>query len=112
MHAGASRGEPEPGIYANGGVYGGRAAALEVALRRLLSRAPLLRKINVALDYGGSFAVNLARRSLAPQHFALSEETGLMHSVIFQRPVCIGHANGAGWPDNTLSSSNCCGLAI
>mmetsp|Transcript_23927 Transcript_23927/g.68469 ORF Transcript_23927/g.68469 Transcript_23927/m.68469 type:complete len:693 (+) Transcript_23927:68-2146(+) len=116
-------------VYLNGGVYGGRAAALEAALRRFLARQRLLSthtasgeayRVNgrthqylwnqyfldrwheVGLDYGGSFVVNLARRSVAPQHFGLAEDSTL-RSVLFQRPVCIGHANGAGWADSTLS---------
>ncbi|CAK0884572.1 unnamed protein product, partial [Prorocentrum cordatum] len=80
-------------VYVNGGVYGGRAAALEVAIRRLLS---------VTLDYGGSVAVNLAQRSVAPRSFALHQRTGQVHSVLFQRPICIAHANGGGFSDNTF----------
>uniref|UniRef100_A0A7S4PSY0 Uncharacterized protein n=1 Tax=Alexandrium monilatum TaxID=311494 RepID=A0A7S4PSY0_9DINO len=116
-------------LYLNGGVYGGRAAVLEKVLRRFLAKQFLLterqssgeayrksgrthqylwnqffldRRDEVALDYGGSFVVNLARRSLAPSQFGLEEDGTAIRSVMFQRPVCVAHSNGAGYADSTL----------
>lgn len=115
--------------FLNGGVYGGRAAALEGALRRILgvqaglrerdaageeyrhhgkthqylwSQYFLERPEEVALDYGGAFVVNLARRSLSARQFGLDVASGAMRSVVFQRPVCLAHANGGGYADSTF----------
>eukprot|EP00928_Gymnodinium_smaydae_P020009 TRINITY_DN17721_c0_g6_i1.p1 TRINITY_DN17721_c0_g6~~TRINITY_DN17721_c0_g6_i1.p1 ORF type:complete len:753 (+),score=127.49 TRINITY_DN17721_c0_g6_i1:3-2261(+) len=116
-------------IFANGGAYGGRAWALERALRHVLARQQHLpelaesgaklrhsgrthqyfwnqysldRPADVRLDYGGAFVVNLAQRSLVPRHFGLDYDSGQMRALHFQRPVCLAHANGGGWADNTL----------
>ena len=56
----------------------------------------------MALDYGGAFVVNLARRSLAPRQFGIDKFTGQMKSVLFQRPVCFIHANAGGVADSTF----------
>eukprot|EP00929_Paragymnodinium_shiwhaense_P000335 TRINITY_DN100583_c0_g1_i1.p1 TRINITY_DN100583_c0_g1~~TRINITY_DN100583_c0_g1_i1.p1 ORF type:complete len:720 (-),score=46.99 TRINITY_DN100583_c0_g1_i1:649-2808(-) len=117
-------------IHLNGGTYGGKAAALEQVLRRMLAHQSLLaeydqdgrvfrregrthqflwnqyfvdRPHEIGLDYGGAFTVNLASRSVVPRLFGMDRTSGLMKSVLFQRPVCIAHANGGGWADNTLS---------
>ncbi|CAE8712775.1 unnamed protein product, partial [Polarella glacialis] len=118
-----------PAQYVNGGFYGGRAAELEVALRRMLGKLRLLPVLNengvpfrnngrthqymwnqyfldhpeqVALDYGGTFVTNLARRSVAARQFGVDKSTGQVKSVIFQKPVCFMHANGGGYADNTF----------
>ncbi|CAE7566262.1 unnamed protein product [Symbiodinium natans] len=117
------------GEFLNGGFYGGRAAALEVALRRLLHVQAQLPAFNsegkpfsrhgrshqylwnqyfldnseqVSLDYGGNFVVNLARRSISPRQFGIDEDTGQLKSVLFQRPVCFIHANAGGVADSTF----------
>ena len=55
--------------------------------------------VQVALDYGGSFVVNLARRSISPRQFGTDKETGEMKSVLFQKAVCFIHANAGGFAD-------------
>jgi len=116
-------------LYLNGGVYGGRAKHLEVALQRVLAQQQALssfdedgkpyrvsgrthqylwsqyyldRPDEVALDYGGAFVVNLAPRSLSPRQFGLDKNSGMLHSVVFQRTVCLAHSNGGGYADHTL----------
>ncbi|CAJ1427408.1 unnamed protein product [Effrenium voratum] len=120
--------QPVAGEYLNGGFYGGRAADLELALRKLLDLQDRLPEANargepfrnhgkthqylwnqyliehpqqVALDYGGSFVVNLARRSIAARQFGM-DEGGQMRSVLFQKPVCFIHANAGGYADMTF----------
>eukprot|EP00439_Symbiodinium_sp_Y106_P075220 s105_g14.t2 len=120
---------PVAGEFLNGGFYGGRAAELEIALRRLLhvqaqlpafaSNGDPFRRAGkshqymwnqylldhpeqVALDYGGAFVVNLARRSIVPRQFGI-DDTGQLKSVLFQRPVCFIHANAAGVADSTFN---------
>lgn len=53
----------------------------------------------MALDYGGTFVVNLARRSISPRQFGRDKETGEMKSVLFQKAVCFIHANAGGFAD-------------
>lgn len=60
---------------------------------------PLVTLVQVALDYGGSFVVNLARRSISPRQFGTDKETGEMKSVLFQKAVCFIHANAGGFAD-------------
>ena len=60
------------------------------------------RMTQVALDYGGAFVVNLARRSIVPRQFGI-DDTGQLKSVLFQRPVCFIHANAAGVADSTFN---------
>ena len=55
--------------------------------------------VQMALDYGGSFVVNLARRSISPRQFGTDKETGEMKSVLFQKAVCFIHANAGGFAD-------------
>jgi len=113
----------------NGGVYGGKARALEAALREVLAKQSFLRQRSdegnkffehgrthqylwnqyflerpgeITLDYGGAFVVNLAPAHIAPRLFGVSEHHGKLHSVLFQKTVCIGHANGGGYSDSTL----------
>lgn len=129
--SGIEAAKPAAAHYVNGGVYGGRAVALEAALRGLLAQQTCLaaknvasgglpmreagkthqyfwnqyfldRQQEVALDYGGAIVVNLARRSLAPRQFGLDPATGLLHSHIFRRPVCVAHSNGGGYADRTF----------
>jgi len=121
--------QPVAAEYLNGGFYGGRAEDLEVALRKLLHLQGRLPEVNsrgeafqnhgrthqylwnqymlehpeqVALDYGGTFVVNLARRSISPRQFGRDKETGEMKSVLFQKAVCFIHANAGGFADMTF----------
>lgn len=121
--------QPVAAEYLNGGFYGGKAADLEVALRKLLHLQGRLPEVNsrgeafqnngkthqylwnqyliehpeqVALDYGGNFVVNLARRSISPRQFGTDKETGEMKSVLFQKAVCFIHANAGGFADMTF----------
>eukprot|EP00913_Durusdinium_trenchii_P003820 g3537.t1 len=100
MSSGSESAQPVAGEYLNGGFYGGRAADLEVALRKLLHLQGRLPEVNargeayqnhgkthqylwnqyliehpeqVTLDYGGAFVVNLARRSISPRQFGKDE---------------------------------------
>lgn len=66
----------------------------------------------VALDYGGSFVVNLWRHHVSPSQFG-RDESGLK-SVLFQKPVCFLHANGGGFaaPRRTSLSLKASGLGV
>ncbi|CAK9052827.1 unnamed protein product [Durusdinium trenchii] len=128
MSSGSESAQPVAGEYLNGGFYGGRAADLEVALRKLLHLQGRLPEVNargeayqnhgkthqylwnqyliehpeqVTLDYGGAFVVNLARRSISPRQFG-KDEMGSIKSVLFQKAVCFIHANAGGFADMTF----------